>query len=77
MQQNFSKRLEALESKDAKPFRLLWLNQGETEQQARERMGISAVDSNLFVLRWLGLDMQKIADRNKDGCTYGSNDANT
>ena len=72
----FERRIAALEAKGTDSFKLLWLNQNETEQQARERDGILPTD-NVFTLSWLGLDMQKIADRNKDGCTYGSNDANT
>lgn len=74
--QNLEKRIAALEAKEAGPFKLLWLNQNETEQQARERLGISPTD-NVFILTWIGLDMQKIYDRNKDGSTYGNNDANT
>jgi len=74
--QNLEKRIAALEAKGTDSFKLLWLNQGETEQQARERVGISPTD-NVFILAWMGLDMQKISDRNKDSFTYGSHDANT
>ena len=51
MQQKFSKRLDALESKDETPYRWVWRNVGETDAGARTRAGI-APDDNIIIFCW-------------------------
>lgn len=48
---NLEKRIAALESKDARPYRWLWRNMGESEAEARARAGI-APDDNIIIFCW-------------------------
>lgn len=53
--QNLEKRIAALESKDAQPYRWVWRDQGETEAEAKARAGI-APDDNTVIICWTDQD---------------------
>ena len=53
--QAIEKRIAALESEHAQPYRWVWRNEGESDVQARERAGITP-DERAVIIFWKDQD---------------------